>query len=211
MAVAIGSPTRATPGKRPWWDRVFVVLIAMGVAALLVALGLNVWITNNPPVSKGAFVGALGNAEDCDPMEFGSDASLICYEVPFDEGAGVGIGFTVRNTAPIPMTILSIDPLEAPFQTPAYLHPELLETLYIFGLDIGRPFEPIEVAPGEELPIQLVGTYRACEAVAQEYIPGSALILDHAHMRVRWAFFETEVDVPFGATLSLPAPDACPG
>jgi hypothetical protein len=215
MAVAVGSQATTVPGGRRS-RAVPLVVIGLAVAGGLVAIALEAWIRLSPPVSQGSTVAVLGaGGVGCDPVEFGGDASTICYEVPFVEGKGVGIGFVVRNTAPIPMTIVAVNALEAPFLTPAYLQPERIDQSgpyeYVFGLGQGRPFAPIEVGPNQDVPLQLVGTYLPCEQVARSYVPGSALIVDHARMTLRWAFVQTELDVPLGGALSLPAPDSCPG
>lgn len=191
------------------------LLIGLAITIGLVAVVLMAWVRLSPPVSQGSVVAWLGEADpiSCDPAEYGGEESIDCREVPFVEGAGVGIGFTLRNTSFLPMTIVAVESLEAPFLTPAYLHPERVqdEGGYLFGLGAGRPFEPIDVAPGAEAALQLVGTYLDCETVTASYTPGSALIVDHARMTLRWAFAETDVDVPLRGVLSLPAPEGCPG
>jgi hypothetical protein len=167
-----------------------------------------------PPVSEGSVVAWLGDADPipCDAADPDGEGFIDCFEVPFAEGAGVGIGFTVRNTAPLPMTIVAVASLEAPFLTPAYLRPERIRDAggFLFGLEAGRPFEPIEVAPNGEAALQLVGTYLACETAAASHPPGSSLVIDHARMTVRWAFVETDVLVPLSGALSMPGPLSCP-
>ena len=189
---------------------VLVGLLIIG----LVVVALVAWIRLSPPVSQGSVVAWLGDAgpTPCDVADSDGEGSIECQEVPFAEGAGVGIGFTVRNTAFLPMTIVAVESLEAPFLTPAYLRPERVEDEggYLFGLEAGRPFEPIEVAPGAEAALQLVGTYLDCETVAASHPPGSALIIDNARMTVRWAFAEADVVVPLSGALSMPGPISCP-
>ena len=191
------------------------VLIGLVIALGLAVIGLMALVRLSPPVSQGSVVAWLGDAGriTCDPEDFGGEESVDCFEVPFVEDAGVGIGFTVRNTSFLTMTIVAVESLEAPFLTPAYLHPERVidEGGHLFGLGAGRPFQPMDVAPGAEAALQLVGTYLDCETVAGWYAPGGALIIDHARMTLRWAFAETDVDVPLRGVLSLPAPDSCPG
>lgn len=188
---------------------------ALAVVIGLAAVGLVAWVWLSPPVSQGSVVAWLGDADpmSCDPAEYGEEESIDCREVPFVEGAGVGIGFTLRNTSFLPMTIVAVESLEAPFLTPAYLHPERVQDDhgYHFGLGAGRPFQPIDVAPGGEAAMQLVGTYLDCETVAAWHAPGGALLIDHARMTLRWAFAEADVDVPLRGVLSLPAPVSCPG
>ena len=210
MAVAVGTPSRTAPSGRPWRASLPTVLIGLGAVALAAVLLVNLGIQSNPPVGHGSTTSWLGDIEQTP-----CDTEGTCFVAPFDPGAGVGIGFTVRNSAPVPMTIVSVEGLEPPFLTPAYLHPELIDydgaaQGYLFGLEAGRPFEPVEVAPGAEVPVQLIGTFVACEVAARSYTPGSALIIDHVQMTLRWAFFETRVNMPLEAALTLPAPESCP-
>jgi hypothetical protein len=201
--------SRSRPRREGW-----PLFIGLVIVVSLVAIGFMAWVRWSPPVSQGSVVAWLGDDDpiSCDPADYGDEESSDCWEVPFVEGAGVGIGFTVRNTAVLPMTIVAVESLEAPFLTPAYLHPERVqdEGGYLFGLDAGRPFEPIEVAPGAEAALQLAGTYLDCETVAASHPPGSALIIDHARMTLRWAFVETNVVVPLSGALSMPGPISCP-
>lgn len=214
-AVTLGSQVAAETRERRW-RHLPPVLIGVAAVAALVLTGLNAWVRASPPVAEGSVVVMLGDGgHGCDATVFGGDPSSICYEVPFAEGAGVGVGFTVLNTAPIPMTIVGIAMPEPPFLAPAYFHAELVDEdgpyEYTFGLENGRPFEPIEVAPNEEAPLQLVGTFLPCEEAAASHVPGSALIIDHVPMTLRWGIVGAEVDVPLRAALSVPAPDSCPG
>lgn len=215
MAVAVRSQVASETRSRRWRS-LPPLLIGLAALAALVLLGLNAWVRANPPVAEGSVVAVLGEGgHNCDAVEFGGDPSRLCYEVPFVEGAGVGIGFTVRNTAPIPMTILGITMPEPPFLAPAYFHAELVDEShpyeYTFGLENGRQFEPIEVAPNEEVPLQLVGSFIPCEEAAASHMPGSALIVDHVPMTLRWGIVEAEIDVPLQAALSVPAPESCAG
>lgn len=210
MEVAVQGPTTTRSDKRPW-RAARVAGIGLAVVVVVAIVGLNLWVRLSPPLSPGSVVAWLGETKICDQTEFDGEPTLECREVPFAEGAGVGIGFTLRNSAPIAMTIVAVGSLEPPVATPAYLHPELTAEDGVFGLDAGRPFAPIDVAPNSEVALQLVGTYLDCDQVASWYMPGSALVIDHASVTVRWAFAETDVDVPLRGVLSLPAPDSCPG
>lgn len=208
MAVVAQEVGRAPSSERPW-RIVWRVVAGLAIVAVVAAIGLTAWVWMSPPVSAGSTVAGLGNMVSCDPAAFGGEPSLICYEVPFAEGEGVGIGFTVRNSAPIPLTIAHIDSYGPPYNLSAHLYPELTRDAMMFGLGAGRPFEAVEVAPGEEVAIQFVGSYRPCEEVAQFQEPGSAAVITHAQMTLRWAFAETDVMLPLGAALSLPGPREC--
>jgi hypothetical protein len=215
MAVAVGSPIRAAPGGRQWPSAAPKFLIGLAILAIAAVLVINLAIQANPPAASGSVNAWLGDIQQTVCDSDATDESATCFVAPYAEDAGVGLGFTVRNTAPIPMTIVAVEGLEAPFLTPAYLHPELVdhpgpEQGYLYGLDAGQTFEPVEVAPGEEVPLQLVGTFLPCDVVAGWYSPGSALIVDHARMTLRWGFFETQVNMPLGGSLTLPAPESCP-
>jgi hypothetical protein len=129
--------------------------------------------------------------------------------VPFKAGAPVGIGFTVRNDAPVAVTVVSVEPIGFEEVGPAVLRPELIDVDYLFGADAGRPFEPVEVAPGAEQAIQLVGTFMDCRMVAANYVPGSSVVATDARLRIRWLLFEADVDIPLSLAVSMGVPEHC--
>jgi len=199
---------RTSRRRAPSFTPVGAVLAAaiIGIAvALALQIGVEVW----PPVHAGGTSAVLGEgAQPCAAET--EDVPPLCYAIPFEEGREVGVGMTVRNDAPIPMTILAAQVIRDGVKTPAILEPQLTTGDVEFGFPAGIGFEPIEVAPGAELPIQFVGTYGDCEAVARDYLPGSGLSVSQVFLTVRWAIFQTETTVPLTSSLALMAPNGCP-
>jgi hypothetical protein len=191
--------------RRPWLAWLIGGLV---VAALALWIGSWIWMTTWPPIRRGSVTAVIGQAEACDPSEFGSDETVDCQRVPFKAGAPVGIGFTVRNDAPVAVTVVSVEPIGFELTGPAVLHPELIDG-YLFGADAGRPFEPVEVAPGAEQAIQLVGMFMDCRTVAANYVPGSSVVATGARMRIRWLLFESDVDIPLSLAVSIGVPEHC--
>ena len=153
----------------------------------------------------------LGDVQACNIEDIDVDADeTACHVAPFAEGREVGIGFTVRNDAPVAMTVLSVEVIREGVSTPAALVPELTGEDMLFGLTEGVPFEPVEVPAGAEQGIQFVGPFGDCEAVAEQWAPGSGLVVSQAFMSVRWGVFTTEVEVPLKTALALSAPTSCP-
>jgi hypothetical protein len=150
--------------RRPWLAWLIGGLV---VAALALWIGSWIWMTTSPPIRRGSVTAVIGQAEACNPSEFGSDETVDCQRVLFKAGAPVGIGFTVRNDGPVAVTVVSVEPIGFELTGPAVLHPELIDG-HFFGADAGRPFEPVEVASGAQQAIQLVGTFMDCLRVAGE-------------------------------------------
>ncbi|HEX5039619.1 MAG TPA: hypothetical protein VFW95_05745 [Candidatus Limnocylindria bacterium] len=205
--------TAATPSPRvPSFTpaaAVLAIVLIVGVALLGTQLALDAW----PPVHVGATSAVLGEgAQPCSAVEADADETpTLCYLIPFEEGREVGVGMTIRNEAPIPMTIVAADVIRDGVRTPAALESQLItgdETT--FGFPQGVPFEPVEVEPGAERGIQFIGTYGDCDTVARDYMPGSGLVVGEAFLTLRWAFFETHATVPLTSTVALTAPDSCP-
>jgi hypothetical protein len=164
------------------------------------------------PVEAGSVYAVLGETVPCNPADIDTaDESTACSVAPFAEGREVGIGFTVQNDAPIGMTILSAQIIRDGVLTPAALEPQLLTgDGTMFGLSEGGPFEPVEVPAGAEVGIQFVGAFGNCETVAEDWSPGSGLVVGDAFMTVRWGVFTTQVQVPVPTSLALEAPMSCP-
>ena len=151
----------------------------------------------------------LGDTQLCNEYEAEEDPTP-CYVAPFAEGREVGIGFSVRNDAPIGMTILKVEVIPEGVSTPAALEAQLTGEDMLFGLTEGVPFEPVDVPAGGEQGIQFVGPFGDCENVAEEWIPGSGLSVGQAFLTVRWGVFTTDVEVPLTTALALSAPTSCP-
>jgi hypothetical protein len=189
-------------------------LTPMGTALAIAVIGILVLAAGQAsasllhPVGAGSGFAVLGDAGPCN--DDAADPTL-CYRAPFAEGREVGIGFTVRNDAPIGMTILGAQIIRDGVLSPAALEPQLLRSEdLMFGLSEGVPFEPVDVPAGEELAIQFVGPFGDCETVARDWSPGSGLVLEEAFMTVRWGVFTTQVQVPSPMSVALEAPTSCP-
>jgi hypothetical protein len=193
-------------GRRPWL-RWVIRAIVVAVAAFAVSW---LWLSFLPPVQAGSVWAVIGEASGCPPVDIGQDDETVsCHQVAFQEGAPVGIGFTVRNTGPLAVTIESVEPIGLEPTALAVLQPQLITTDYLFGADAGRPFDPVEVAPNREEAIQLVGTFVDCRTAASNYVPDSGTIATQVRMRVRWFLTEAHVTVPLSQALELMAPDSC--
>lgn len=197
-------PARRTPAFTPVGAILGIAVI--GIVAFVVIQAL-VWTF--PPVGAGSVSAILGDAVPCADGD-ADDLPLDCYRADFAEGRDVGVGFTVRNNAPIRMTIVDIAVIREGVSTPAVLEPQLIGDDHLFGVGLGQPFEAVDVPGGEEQGIQFVGTFGDCRAVGNDYMPGSGLSVSTAFMTVRWAIFETDVEVPLTSALNLMAPDSCP-
>jgi hypothetical protein len=178
------------------------------VAVLALWIGSWIWMMTSPPIRQGSVTAVIGQAQACNPTEFGSDETVDCQSVPFKAGAPVGIGFTVRNDGPVAVTVVSVEPIGFELTGPAVLRPELIDG-YLFGADAGRAFEPVEVAPGAQQAIQLVGTFMDRRTVAANYFPGSSVVATDARLRIRWLLFEADVDIPLSLAVSMGVPEHC--
>lgn len=123
------------------------------------------------------------------------------------------MGFSVRNTGPLPMTVLSVASLGSESSsTLAELHPVLPPVAATFAIDRNRPYAPIEVAAGEEATIYFIGRIRACDVVRGHWSPGVGMRFDLARITVRWLLMSTEIEIPLRNVLlfDAPAQGQCP-
>jgi hypothetical protein len=204
---ALPVATGRTPAFTPIGTALAIAII--GILALAAGQAVASFLH---PVRAGEVTAVLGDAEPCsmDDIDIGAD-ERACYRAPFAEGREVGLGFTVRNDAPIGMTILDVAIIHEGVSSPAALEPQLLRNEnFMFGLTEGMPFEPVDVPAGGELGIQFVGPFGDCETVARQWSPGSGLAVGEAFMTVRWGVFTTQVQVPGPTALALMAPQSCP-
>ena len=198
----------AQPRRGPAFTPIGVGL-AIVLVAIVAAIGIQMLLSTWPPVSAGQSAAVVGEVTPCNEAEVDEDGASTCYAAPFQEGRDVGMGFSVRNDGLLPMTIVAVDVIRDGVLTPAQLEPYLSTTEGPSGPDIA-PFQPVEVAPGSEQTIQFMGTFGNCETVARDYVPGSGLVLGQAFLTLRWAFFETQAEVPLPVSLALSAPTSCP-
>jgi hypothetical protein len=197
-------PARRTPAFTPMGAVLGVAVIGI---ALFVVIQALVWTF--PPVGEGSVSAILGDAVPCAEID-ADEPPPDCYRAEFAEGRDVGVGFTFRNNAPIGMTIVDIAVIRDGVLTPAVLEPQLIGDDHLFGIGLGQPSAPVDVPAGEERGIQFVGTFGDCDVVANDYVPDSGLSVSTAFMTVRWAIFQTDVEVPLTSALNLMAPDSCP-
>ena len=184
-----------------------MAVAAATAAALTIVLGFQTWLQVAAPVTRGSFGATFGTTQPCDGASFG-DPTVTCHAAPFVEGAPVGIGASIRNDGPIPMTVVAIGSFGRGHSTTAVLDPQLLAGESAFGFDAGLPFEPIVIEPGAERAVQLVGAFIGCEEAAATHMPGSAVVLTHLDVTVRWLIADQNVRLPLAEVLSLSAPDA---
>lgn len=196
-------PARRTPAFTPMGAILGIAVI--GIALFVV---IQFIIRMFPPVGVGSVSAILGDAVPCAETD-ADDVPPDCYRADFAEGRAVGVGFTFRNSAPIGMTIVDIAAIREGVSTPAVLEPQLIGNDHLFGIGLGQPFAPVDVPAGEERGIQFVGTFGDCDAVAKDYVPDSGLSVSTAFMTVRWAIFQTDVEVPLTSALNLMAPNSC--
>jgi hypothetical protein len=201
VAVDLPQDVRA-PRPSHWW---LVAAVALA-GSLLIGIAFQSWLVVAAPVTHGSLSGVFGDTRPC--AEPYHDETVTCHEAPFSEGAPVGVALTIRNDGPIPMTILAISSFGRDVRTTATLDAELLADGSTFGIGAGRPFEPITIDPGAELPVQLVGTFVSCQEAAAYYMPGSAIIVTQLDMTVRWLYTEQQVMLPLREVLALDAPEA---
>ncbi|MEA2651134.1 MAG: hypothetical protein QOI85_855 [Chloroflexota bacterium] len=185
-----------------WW----LVLVVALAGALTIWLAFQSWLVAVAPVAHGSMSVVLGDTRPC--VEPYGDDTVTCYEATFAEGAPVGVGITIRNDGPIPMTILAITSFGRNVRTTATLDPELLADGSTFGIGAGRPFEPITIDPAAEVPVQLVGTFVSCQEAAAHYMPGSAIIVTQLDLTVRWLYTQQQIVLPLREVLALDAPEA---
>jgi hypothetical protein len=139
-----------------------------------------------------------------------------CNEVAFVPGSAVGLGFSVRNNGPVPLTIVAVKGLGSESAALAELNPVLPPAggpgAGTFALDGGRPFQPIDLAPGQDAAIQFVGQMRSCDAVRGHWSPGIGMRFESARLTIRVLAMSSEIEVPLQQALQInsPAAGTCP-
>ena len=194
--------------KRRWalWLAVGVVLVAVaGVSA-------QVSLVQGHPLGQGSTSSSFGLGSSCGGFE--PTATMArCNEVAFVPGSAVGLGFSVRNNGPVALTIVAVKGLgnESPM-TLAELNPVLPPAGgpgdVTFAFDGARPFQPIDLAPGQDAAIQFVGRMRTCDAVHGHWSPGVGMRFDRARLTVRVLAMSSEIEVPLQQALQIDSPAA---
>jgi hypothetical protein len=191
--------------------------LAVGVALLAVAgVSAQVSLVHGHPLGQGSISSSLGLGTSCRGFE-PTPTMARCNEVAFAPGSAVGLGFSVRNNGPVPLTIAAVKGLgsESPIAL-AELNPVLPPAggpgAGTFALDGARPFQPIDLAPGQDAAIQFVGRMRSCDAVRGHWSPGVGMRFDSARLTIRVLAMSSEIEVPLQQALQInsPAAGACP-
>jgi hypothetical protein len=193
-------PTRRI--QRSAFGIIAVLLVAV-VAAQIVLLRAH-------PVAHGSTAWSSGASGKC--PQFDPETTARCTVVTFAPGDSVGFGFSVRNTGPLLMTVMSVASIgsESPSML-AELHPVLAPVgaplaIDPLATDNVRPFAPIDLAPGDEAMIYLVGHMRACDAVRGHWGPGTGVRFDLARITIRYLLASTVVEMPLRDVLQIDAP-----
>jgi len=186
----------------------FIQRIALGIlAALLVAVvAAQIVLLRTHPVAHGSISWSSDPSGKC-PQFQPAETTARCSEVAFAPGEAVGVGFSVRNTSPLSMTVMSVASVgsESPTML-AELHPALLPVGAPLAIDRMRAFAPIDLAAGEEATIYLVGHVRSCDAVRGHWGPGTGVRFDVARVTVRWLLASSVVEMPLRDVLQIDAP-----
>jgi len=200
MGIPEGAPAR--------WLVVGVVLLAVaGVTA-------QVYLVRGHPLGQGSISSSLGLGSSCSGFK-PTPTMVRCNEVAFVPGSAVGLGFSVRNNGPVPLTIVAVKGLgsesAALAELDAVLPPAGGPGASTFAFQGVRPFQQIELAPGQDAPIQFVGRMRSCDAV-RAWSPGIGMRFESARLTVRVFAMTTETEVPLQQALQIisPAAGACP-
>lgn len=195
--------------RRRWFAVGVVLLAVAGVSA-------QVSLVRGHPLGQGSVSSSLGLGSSCRGFE--PTATMArCNEVAFVPGSAVGLGFSVRNNGPVPLTIIAVKGLGS--ESSAALA-ELVPVLpppggpgaVTFALDGTRPFQPIDLAPGQDAAIQFVGRMRSCDAVRGHWSPGTGMRFTIARLTVRVLAMSSEIEVPLqqGLQIISPAAGVCP-
>jgi hypothetical protein len=197
--------------KRRW-----ALWLAVGVVPLAVAgLSAQLSLVQGHPLGQGSTSSSFGLGSSC--RGFTPTPTVTrCNEVAFVPGSAVGLGFSVRNNGPVPLTIVAVKGLGKESAALAELDPGLPPAGgpwdLTFAFDGARPFQPIDLAPGQDAAIQFVGRIRSCDAVRGHWGPGVGMRFESARLTVRVLAMSSEIEVPLQQALQIisPAAGACP-
>ena len=197
--------------KRPRARWLAVGLVLLAVAGVSAQLSL----VRGHPLGQGSISSSLGLGSSCTGSK--PTATMArCNEVAFVPGSAVGLGFSVRNNGPVPLTIVAVKGLGSESAALAELNPVLPPAggpgASTFALEGARPFQTIDLAPGQDAAIEFVGRMRSCDAVRGHWSPGVGMRFDSARLTVRVLAMSTEIEVPLQQALQVnsPAAGACP-
>lgn len=188
---------------------ILLAMVPIAVLLLVGAQGLLLWVH---PASQGSISAVYGTPDDT--CVAGDPPSATCVVYDYAPGKRAGLAFSVRNDGPIAMTVERVEPIGAELVPLVALYPALPMDQHLLSFDETRPFQPVEVQPGDEAEILLVGEMSGdCADVAPNWSPDSGLIIDHANLTVRWGLIPSSVTLPLGSALEvrIPHSGACPG
>jgi hypothetical protein len=156
----------------------------------------NAW--NPPPIARDIGVGYEGRKQ---------------YQVAFDEDAEITWGVEVRNPLAVPVTIRAIQPAFDDI-VPLVTGEELWLTqdgAASIEPDDLRPFEPVELAPGERVFLVVRERFASCEAARAAWVPGGGVVRSTLRLEVAPLGVPRTIDLelPFDVLYSSP-PGECP-
>lgn len=195
----------------PWRGALHFLLILVTIGAMALVTG-QVAIASLHPAGQGS-IGAVNvvAGESCDAE---NSSVLSCVASDYASGKSVAMAFSIRNNGPIVMTVESVQPIGADLVPLIALYPALPADDQVVSWTNSRPFEPVEVAAGEEKTILMIGTMSDdCETVGANWMADGGLIVDHALMTVRWGLVGSYISLPFVSALEvhIPHDGACSG
>jgi hypothetical protein len=190
------------------WRRKLILSTVAVMALLLVGVAsIEIGLRWSRPVTPGSEYWAPFPATECPGGAQFAELGQDCAVVRFEPEDPVGVGFSVRNTSWLPMTIESVESFGREHDAfLAHLEPALPPEGQLFSVDNTRPFKPVVVSPGENVTIQLMGDMRSCEAVRGRWAPGTAQVFGLVHVKVRWLLTSTRIGIPLQRQLYIEAP-----
>lgn len=135
------------------------------------------------------------------------------YQVSYDADAEIAWGVEVRNPLAMPVTIRALRPAFAdivPLVTGEELRLTRDGVASIEPADL-RPFEPVELAPGERVFLVVREAFAECEAAHSAWLPGGGAVRSTLPLEVAVAGIPRNLalELPFGVLYSSP-PGECP-
>jgi hypothetical protein len=186
--------------------------LVAGVLAIMVAVAAvagGAYVTQATPLDVGnAWAPPLVGRD----TGFGYEGRKQ-YQVAYNEDAEIAWGVEVRNPLAVPVTVRALRPAFAdlvPLVTGEELRLTRNGEASLAPADL-RPFEPVELAPGERAFLVVREQFADCEAAHAAWLPGggvvrSTLPLDVAVLSVSRT---VELELPFTVLYSAP-PGDCP-
>ena len=184
-------------------------LVVAGMTALVgvSTVATQVALLWTHPIGHGSTSWSRDSLNRCRQFE-ATDPTIRCSEVAFAPRAPVGIGFSLRNTGPLPLTIVAVGSVGSEESNSLVeMQPGVpVDDPATFTVPVTRRFAPIDMVAGQEARIDLVGQMRTCDAVRGHWSPGTSMRVDVARITVRWLFLTRDVEMPLRDVLQIDAP-----